>query len=1119
MKTEISRDSFQALKRYSGVYQQQGRMLTDADWNELVDILKLQLDEALKDVVGIEQGSMGGTPRHRALGIVEDSGIKIKPGYVYVDGQAALLPGESNLSFDAQPDFPEPELPQGNHCLYVDVWERTITHLQDSHLRDAGLHGADTCTRKEVLAQIKWCPSAINPESDASNPRMGNAELSLSIWQNTVAQDPCDPCAVEINVAFIGNYLFRVEVHDVIGDANDPDEIILKWSSENASEQYLAMPTEDELPEGFISDQWVYEFFDQTSERHLGVHLNNTGWQPARGSLKQFGGSFGGYSVPAIPGSSESQKFVRRWDGYCRINIKTGTFIEGADRGLVLDPNEATDALGFIDIGTELEINLDALHLSLQLNNREFVAGDFWLAEVRDEIHSEGSVLLNAQLPRGIKHNYLYLATVMGGVLQNNPELDRKYKFPALTELTRMSIAGGDGQQAMAGHSLLQPLRINIANGEWPVSGAKVRLQIESGGGQLQKPSFVLAEHFQLVSANEAIIESNNGECASLWQLGLNGEQRIKVTLLGSEEQTLAHPPLYFYAQLNHADNVAYTPQCNNPAPTVNSLLDADGNINWPGLDAHGHTTVKHALDTLLCRLNAEKLPYDPSVRQSCWQEISPSAPQTVQQALDLLACHSDQGCCSITIAPGDDIADKLSAINDGQDAEICFKRGLHKVEKTLELVNKGNIVIHGCGASTKVLAPNSECVVRVRQCASLDIKDLALQSSQSGDSGEWTHLAGALDVIDVPKVSVKSLTLSCPSAVTERSASCLRILNTNKSNPTFSASVRDCHLYPGHRQLGVLLVNAHRALVEDNVLRVRKKSKKLVLKDQLKDKAFRDGIRNVLISNLSFSKTSSVSNVKRNASVKLGDKTVHFATDPQLIRSWQTYFSGSPPLTFNDDNEIIDYIKKRADDILLAQGQVDNIPAFSRWYVAMASSLPNIADQAVVCSGESAVDIRILNNSLYGVAQGIHVGLSHAKEEGEESASTDMAGRVQIRGNHITCFLSAEHSGERHGVFVGNCKSLDVDSNFMLLEKYPVTKTRAIAAIKVVGFLGKLILIRNNHAENFMTGAFVHALNSDISGDVSAGVVWQVVSNMLDGVETQLDVEPVNQFLIEHNA
>ena len=32
MKTQTSRNSFDAVKRYSGVYQQMGRMFTDADW-------------------------------------------------------------------------------------------------------------------------------------------------------------------------------------------------------------------------------------------------------------------------------------------------------------------------------------------------------------------------------------------------------------------------------------------------------------------------------------------------------------------------------------------------------------------------------------------------------------------------------------------------------------------------------------------------------------------------------------------------------------------------------------------------------------------------------------------------------------------------------------------------------------------------------------------------------------------------------------------------------------------------------------------------------------------------------------------------------------------------------
>ena len=56
MKSQISRDSFRPERRYSGVYQQQGRMLTDADWNELQAIVKTRLDEALRDVLGKKEG-------------------------------------------------------------------------------------------------------------------------------------------------------------------------------------------------------------------------------------------------------------------------------------------------------------------------------------------------------------------------------------------------------------------------------------------------------------------------------------------------------------------------------------------------------------------------------------------------------------------------------------------------------------------------------------------------------------------------------------------------------------------------------------------------------------------------------------------------------------------------------------------------------------------------------------------------------------------------------------------------------------------------------------------------------------------------------------------------------
>ena len=78
MKSQISRHSHDPAKRYSGVFQQQGRMITDADWNELQAIVKTRLDEALRDVVG------GGVPSRRPLGVrFTGSTFEIVPGVLY----------------------------------------------------------------------------------------------------------------------------------------------------------------------------------------------------------------------------------------------------------------------------------------------------------------------------------------------------------------------------------------------------------------------------------------------------------------------------------------------------------------------------------------------------------------------------------------------------------------------------------------------------------------------------------------------------------------------------------------------------------------------------------------------------------------------------------------------------------------------------------------------------------------------------------------------------------------------------------------------------------------------------------------------------------------------------
>jgi len=227
MKTQRSRDTYDSAKRYSSVYQQQGRMLTDADWNELSDVVKERLNDVLRDVIG------SGTPRHRGMVAVKIAAdgtktYELRWGYVYVDGivaQAGPLPDVTlddpagvKFEYNHQADFPEaPAVPGTDYSLYLDVWERPVTFLEDATLRDPGIHGADTCTRTQTMAQVKWCSTTVDPQNPAQNYPIGLARLTLTLRQGSIEPDPCDPCAEEIALHDkVGNYLFRVEVHALI---------------------------------------------------------------------------------------------------------------------------------------------------------------------------------------------------------------------------------------------------------------------------------------------------------------------------------------------------------------------------------------------------------------------------------------------------------------------------------------------------------------------------------------------------------------------------------------------------------------------------------------------------------------------------------------------------------------------------------------------------------------------------------------------------------------------------------------------------------------------------------------------------------------------------------------
>ncbi len=170
--------------------------------------------------------------------------------------------------------------------------------------------------------------------------------------------------------------------------------------------------------------------------------------------------------------------------------------------------------------------------------------------------------------------------------------------------------------------------------------------------------------------------------------------------------------------------------------------------------------------------------------------------------------------------------------------------------------------------------------------------------------------------------------------------------------------------------------------------------------------------------------------------------------------------------------------------------------PAFRNWLNATLPQLYSTSAQGIVVGGDFANDVRILNNTIDGMAQGIHVGLSDVKKYGKHPGHLS-ATRVQIKGNTVNVRVTAETSGDRHGIFLGCVNSGLIADNHLQLSRVPNAQTagQTIEAIKVAGFFGQSLIVERNNMLGFTTG--IHTVQDATSPP--AHVLWIAAQNASD--------------------
>lgn len=287
MSGDYSRDGFDALRDYAGLFLQQGRAVLDSDWNELVRIFERRIRTGTVDTIGRAVVPRE-TPRGFEIRPAGD-GLEIGEGHFYLDGVLYQNHGRADfggdrperpapvfdrarigatgaegvldemiapeagdyLPYDEQPWWPTPDpLPgPGRHLVYLVGWQREVTPTEAPELLEPALGGLDTTTRWQSVWQVRLLAdigadiTCATPDGDLPGWQAVSAPSTARLSTATVAvEEPENPCLVPPTDGYTGieNQFYRIEIHALrnpegAGDPPGQGDWGFKFSRENAS--------------------------------------------------------------------------------------------------------------------------------------------------------------------------------------------------------------------------------------------------------------------------------------------------------------------------------------------------------------------------------------------------------------------------------------------------------------------------------------------------------------------------------------------------------------------------------------------------------------------------------------------------------------------------------------------------------------------------------------------------------------------------------------------------------------------------------------------------------------------------------------------------------------------
>lgn len=495
---------------------------------------------------------------------VYSRGFVVGPGNYYIDG--ILCENEYPVEYTRQKDLPKETLPQASkYLVYLDVWERHITYLDDRYIQEQALGDVDTATRTKVSWQVKLLDAR---EFDGNRcdvwTALGKIKATTGMMQARAkpSQESTDRCSLYETAGYtrLENQLYTVVVHEsgALTPTAGQLKATFKWSRDNGivvskivefrsgeNKIIIQKRGKDSLLD-FQKDGWVEVTDDVHDLKGLPgsfvkvKNVEDTALEFDPATLVGEAISEANYPLSFNPK-------IRRW--------------ESKDDKPLIDSSTTKDTEGYIELEEGVEVKFDEGY---------YRAGDYWFIPARTRTGSvewprTGQNPLDEPLslpPAGIEHHYAPLALIDIGetglsTVKDINKDDLRSFFSSLKDLITIHYAGGDGQEGLTNQVLPATLRVGVTLGNRPISstpmsGAVVRFTIvrqsSSSPGSLNPlPAGSSPPSSQFVDAT--IDLEGIAECE--WTLGGGTEvQQVKAELYDGCNNAVGLPPIYFSASV-----------------------------------------------------------------------------------------------------------------------------------------------------------------------------------------------------------------------------------------------------------------------------------------------------------------------------------------------------------------------------------------------------------------------------------------------------------------------------------------------------------------------------------------------------------------------------------------